>query len=120
MMMNNNIHETIVEFLQNENVELKNETGDELIRMIFRNARTDGLSWRGMRLTNHGLTIMSCYFESFKIKPKNITNSVIVYLDRVAKFPYYLDDEKIVVFEDNLGVRIILAEGDLELVMKMG
>lgn len=97
-------------------------TDEQIVRMMFSSYRgRDGAS-RGMRLTNIGLEIMKSYFTFFEIKmPENhmVQSGELIYLDRRATLPYFFSNDRIVVFETELGIKLKLADGDIPTLIEM-
>lgn len=96
-------------------------TDDKLAQKIFANFRGADAS-RGLRLTKFGVEIMKKYFwffaiplpEGAAVKPKTL-----LYLDRRATMPYYVSNEGYVVFERDLGFKLKLAEGNMDVVREI-
>jgi hypothetical protein len=110
------IHGAIVDFLR--------ETHDpklaplialadvQIVHRMFFNYR----SRHGVRLTNFGLQILKSYFRHYEVKvPKDevVKPIHLVFLDDHATMPYYCDDGRIVVFDQELGVKLRLVDGRL-------
>lgn len=80
-------------------------TEDHVVHLIF---------LHGLRLTQYGLQILQCHFQSCRIDvPDNELHrpSHLVFLDTVAKMPYYCGDVYLVVFDHLLGFKLRLVEG---------
>lgn len=90
--------------------------GDEqLVRMMFSSYRGRADA-RGMRLTNFGLQVMRSVFKSYEIalpEGHRLRVPEILYLDHRASLPYFVSDERVVLFESELGLKLKLADGDL-------
>lgn len=88
---------------------------DHLIRMMFASYRGKSDA-KGLRLTNFGMQVLRSVFMCYEIKlPEGhkLKAPEILYLDHRATLPYFVSDEKIVVFETELGMKIKLADGDI-------
>jgi hypothetical protein len=95
-------------------------TDEQVARMMFSNFRGKGNETRGMRLTSGGLKMMLSCFQHVEVilpKARKLQAGELVYLDRRAKLPYYCTDEKLVVFETELGMKIKLYGGDINAII---
>ena len=84
----------------------------KIMHRMFFNHRSE----RGVRLSNHGLQIMQNYFRSYTIAvpaDEEIKPLHLVFLDERVSLPYYFDAERIVVFDDELAVKLRLVDGRL-------
>lgn len=94
---------------------------DQFVRMMFSNYRGREES-RGLRLTNFGLQVMARFFRSYEIampEGHQLRSPEILYLDGRAKLPYYVTDAKLVVFEGELGMKLKLADGDINTLIEI-
>jgi len=69
---------------------------------------------RGVRLTQFGLQIMQSYFRSYEIQMPDdevIKPLHLVFLDEHVSLPYYFGKGCIVVFDDELAVKLRLVDG---------
>jgi hypothetical protein len=112
----NAIHRAILAFLREVNdpklAPLVTLTDEQIIHRMFSNQRGS----RGVRLTKFGLQVMQGYFETYEVKvPQDevIKPSHLMFLDEHATLPYYCGDGRIVVFDDELGVKLRLVNGRL-------
>jgi len=95
---------------------------DQMMRLMFSSVRNDSGKTRGMRLTNSGLEIMKSCFQFFDVPREaglDINNNELLYLDRRAKLPYYIDASRVVVFESDLGMLLKLADGSIHTLMQI-
>jgi hypothetical protein len=124
----NRVHEKLVSLLRDatkkdENAVLQGKTDEQIVRMIFGNFRGRDQSTRGMRLTNFGLQIMKTYFQAYDIsrpEGRKIAPLELLYLDRKAKLPYFIKvDGDLVMFDPELGIKLKLADGDIETLIDM-
>lgn len=84
----------------------------QILRRVFRNYRGE----RGMRLSQFGLQIMQCYFRSYEIfipDDEVILPVHLIFLDERAALPFFLDQQRIVVFNAEVGVKLRLLDGRL-------
>lgn len=99
------------------------KTDEQVMRLMFGNFRGRDQSTRGMRLTNFGLQIMETYFQSYNIRRaegRKIAPVELLYLDRKAKLPYYIkDDNNLVMFDPELGIKLKLCDGDIQTLIDM-
>ena len=89
---------------------------EQIVRMMFSNYRGKGTNARGLRLTNSGMQMMIRYFRYFEIKlhkDRKIQTGELLYLDRRATLPYFYSNEKMVLFETELGMKLKLYDGDI-------
>lgn len=94
---------------------------DHLIRMMFASYRGKNDA-KGLRLTNFGMQVLRSVFMCYEIKlPDEHTLKApeILYLDHRATLPYFVSNEKIVVFETELGMKIKLADGDINTLIEI-
>lgn len=91
------------------------------LRYIFKNFRGGKTNPRGLRLSSHGLKIMKASFESFEVQLNVVTNPrmivtpmVLTDLERSLALPYFLDSQKIVVFDAQQAVWIYLLGSTLK------
>lgn len=124
----NKVHRQIIDYIRKESekselelaTKLKSMLDDEqIVRMMFISYRGSDKDSRGMRLTNFGLQLMMTFFQSFEITltKTRINASELLYLDNHATLPYFLEADKLVVFETDLGMKIKLAGNDLTILM---
>lgn len=128
--MTTSVQHQIVELLKGYDDDEPNELAgfmramppEKAIRVIFHNFRSGNGNPRGLRLSNHGLMIMKQYFQCYEIRFREgyrICARHLLYLDRIVKFPYYYAHEYLVLFESRLGVRLRLADGDIDTLMEV-
>jgi hypothetical protein len=96
---------------------------EQVVRRMFRNFRGRDNDARGLRLTNFGKEVMTFYFKPYEITAKDgrkPADMELVYLDRRAKLPYYIEDNgNIVMFDPELGIKLKLADGDIRVLIAM-
>lgn len=115
---------------------LTTEPEEKLARKIFLSFRNDEQhNSKGLRLTKFGVELMKRYFKYSEIpvtsKDETLKVKILLYLDRVAKMPYYIGgtgksslsktnkpikiNEFYILFETELAIKMKLAEGNLEI-----
>ena len=98
------------------------KTDEQVVRMMFSNIRGRDSQMRGLRLTNFGVTVMRSYFQAYEIERegKKVGPLELVYLDKKARLPYWVDDTgNVVMFDPELGIKLKLADGDITILMEM-
>ena len=98
------------------------KSDEQIIRMMFSNFRGRAEAARGLRLTNFGVTVMRTYFQGYEIERegKKVGPMELVYLDKKARLPYWIDDQgNVVMFDPELGIKLKLADGDITILMEM-
>lgn len=121
------VHKQLVQFIK-ENAEKDNnplvvalEECDEyqVYRKIFKNYRNIGIQ-KGFELTWLGFNIFKLYFSVYEViipVEEKIRAYDILYLDKKAKLPYYIqrdgDDglKKVLTFDGQLALMLKLADG---------
>jgi hypothetical protein len=76
------------------------------------------LSDYSLRLTKIGVQIVEQYFPSYIIKTKQPFSVKAIHIHNLEKemlLPYYIDNKKIVVFNEKDAVDLKLIDGDVEL-----
>lgn len=73
---------------------------EDLLYQIFKNFRLSPNNVTGLRLSPYGLKIMKKVYDyySYKIKDIKITSNIVIKMDKVMKFPYYIDGKQMVLF----------------------
>ncbi len=97
------------------NPNLDNLCDEKFIHLLFLNFRGQEETAKGLRLTYLGLELMQKCFEHFEIKRNDIfpTYRELIYLDTTSKLPYFISKNKIVVFEKDLAVYLMMTDGIL-------
>ncbi len=98
------------------------KSDEQIVRMMFSNFRGRAEQARGLRLTNFGVTVMRSYFQAYEIERegKRLGPMELVYLDKKARLPYWVDPEgNVVMFDPELGIKLKLADGDVSILMEM-
>jgi len=67
---------------------------------IFKNFRLSPNNVTGLRLSPYGLKIMKKVYDyyQYKIQDIKITSNIVIKMDKVMKFPYYVDGKQMVLF----------------------
>lgn len=89
---------------------------EQIIQRLFFNHRGQ----RGVRLSKFGHEIMRYYFRSYEVRlPEDevIMPRHLIFLDEHVALPYFLDTHRIVVFNDELGVKLRLVDGRLSVLV---
>jgi hypothetical protein len=126
----NRVHISVIKHIRDSSKEdggkiaatFANLTDEQVVRQMFSNYRGRDEKARGLRLTNIGLEMMKSYFHYYEIKlaeGRRVAPNEILYLDRRATLPYFYSNEKIVVFETELGVKLKLADGEIATLIQM-
>ena len=73
---------------------------EDLLYQIFKNFRLSPNNVTGLRLSPYGLKIMKKVYDyyQYKIQDIKITSNIVIKMDRVMKFPYYVDSKQMVLF----------------------
>ena len=93
---------------------------EQIVKKMFSNVRGDREDVRGLRLTNFGLTVMKKFFKFYQQKMpsgKRLMPLHLLYLDQHASMPYFCSDEEFIMFDHQLGLKIKLADGNMDIVM---
>ena len=107
---------------------ISNLTDEVLLRMMFVNYRAGGGAGRGLRLTNFGLQIMRRYFKGYEVSaPEGILRAPgqtlsaahLLYLDSRATMPYHCSPKGFVMYEQDLGIHLTLADGNLDTLIEI-
>lgn len=93
-------------------------TDKQIVHLMFSNR--DKENSHGMRLTRFGLQVMQEFFKGTIIVVKKKMATVhLLYLEKSAKFPYFYQNDELVVFDDVLGFKLKLADGDIDILIKI-
>lgn len=73
---------------------------EDLLYQIFKNFRLSPNNVTGLRLSPYGLKIMKKVYDyyQYKIQDIKITSNIVIKMDKVMKFPYYVDSKQMVLF----------------------
>lgn len=73
---------------------------EDLLYQIFKNFRLSPNNVTGLRLSPYGLKIMKKVYDyyQYKIQDIKITSNIVIKMDKVMKFPYYVDGKQMVLF----------------------
>ena len=101
----------VIDYVRNKNV------SDAQISLMFVNRSSDSIE-SSLRVSKIGLQILEEHFPSYVIKikqPFTVKAIHIHNLEREMLLPYYIDNKKIVVFNEKDAVDLKLIDGDVEL-----
>ena len=102
----------IVDYLKSKNV-----SDAQMFTMFVSRVGTDNFE-QSLRLTKMGVQVLEEHFPSYVIKikqPFTVKAIHIHNLEREMLLPYYIDNKKIVVFNEKDAVDLKLIDGDVEL-----
>ena len=73
---------------------------EDLLYQIFKNFRLSPNNVTGLRLSPYGLKIMKKVYDyyQYKIQDIKITSNIVIKMDKVMKFPHYVDGKQMVLF----------------------
>lgn len=120
----NHVQTRVVKFFResvSSDRRLSEFTDEQIARMMFVNYRPKSRN-RGLRLTNFGLQFMKGMFQAVEIPMPSghkMQSRELLYLDKRATMPYYASDERLVVFESDLGIMLRLADGDISTLIEV-
>lgn len=126
----NKVHAAVIQHIRNASAEEGGKfaehfgtlSDEQIVRMMFSNFRGRDNKARGLRLTNMGLELMKSYFRAYEIampEGHRVQSRETLYLDKRATLPYFFSNEKVVVFETELGVKLKLADGDINTLIEI-
>ena len=121
------VHATLVQFIKEVTEKDKNPLADaldqcseyQIYRKIFKNYRNIGIQ-KGFELTWLGFNLFKSYFSVYEViipLEEKIRAYDILYLDKKATMPYYIQREsydglkKILTFDAQLALMLKLADG---------
>jgi hypothetical protein len=93
------------------------ETPSDACHQIFSSYRGGATSGKGLRLSDVGLQLMKTFFKCYEIPLPGgykITAPHLIYLDRIAEMPYWLNHQYISVFDSDLAMMLRLMDGNLQ------
>jgi len=111
MYKDNQSKKIVIDYVRNKNV------SDAQISLMFVNRSSDSIE-SSLRVSKIGLQILEEHFPSYVIKikqPFTVKAIHIHNLEREMLLPYYIDNKKIVVFNEKDAVDLKLIDGDVEL-----
>ena len=96
----------------------------EFTKWVFSSTRGTGDNLRGLRLHSLGYELMKSCYQCYEIdmpEDTKLTASQLLYLDRTATLPYYIDrtNSKLMLFEASLGVKLKLVDGSISALMEI-
>ncbi len=111
MYKDNQSKKIVIDYVRNKNV------SDAQISLMFVNRSSDSIQ-SSLRVSKIGLQIIEEHLPSYVIKikqPFTVKAIHIHNLEREMLLPYYIDNKKIVVFNEKDAVDLKLIDGDVEL-----
>ena len=91
----------IVEFID-KNTKLasyKEATFNSKCHYMFSNFRMVNRTPTGLRLTNKGYKLLNRFFDSYEFETnEDLTGSILLALDKNLKWPYYIDNRRIIFY----------------------
>tara|TARA_Y100001970_G_C14190795_1_gene835261 strand:- start:529 stop:918 length:390 start_codon:yes stop_codon:yes gene_type:complete len=112
MYKDNQNKKIIIDYLKSKNV-----SDAQMFTMFVSRVGTDNFE-QSLRLTKMGVQVLEEHFPSYVIKikqPFTVKAIHIHNLEREMLLPYYIDNKKIVVFNEKDAVDLKLIDGDVEL-----
>lgn len=112
MYKDNQNKKIIIDYLKSKNV-----SDAQMFTMFVSRMGTDNFE-QSLRLTKMGVQVLEEHFPSYVIKikqPFTVKAIHIHNLEREMLLPYYIDNKKIVVFNEKDAVDLKLIDGDVEL-----
>lgn len=92
-------------------------TPGEACHQIFSNYRGGDALGKGLRLSDVGLQLMKTFFKCYEIALPGgyrVTMPHLLYLDRTAEMPYWLNHQYISVFDSDLAMMLRLVDGSIQ------
>ncbi len=111
MYKDNQSKKIVIDYVRNKNV------SDAQISLMFVNRSSASIE-SSLRVSKIGLQILEEHFPSnvIKIKQPFTVKAIHIHnLEREMLLPYYIDNKKIVVFNEKDAVDLKLIDGDVEL-----
>jgi hypothetical protein len=128
MSVTEKVHTALITYIRDASVEsglnkISDWSDEELTKRMFENVRgSRETGIRGLRLTNFGLTLMKSFFKGYEQKMpegKNLTPLHLLYLDQHASMPYHCNNDGFYIFDHDLGIKMKLADGHIEILMEI-
>ena len=97
--LKNSLQYKITKHLRQE-LEIEEYEINDLLFQIFKNFRLTPNNVSGLRLSPYGLKIMKKIYDHYQynLKDVKITSEIVIKMDEVMKYPYYVDGKKLVLF----------------------
>lgn len=96
---------------------LEDKDPQQVCHLIFASYRGNSELAKGMRLSDEGLQLMKAFFKSYEVKligGYKITAPHLIYLDRVNRMPYWLNNEYATFFDSELAMMLKLVDGSIQ------
>lgn len=114
----------IIQQLKQHHEKLNEYTDAEVVSMVFKNSLSRYNSYAvkqiGWRLNDYGNVLMMSVYDhyDFGIQKQNITNAVILKMNKVTTWPYYLGRKRLVLYSKDDAMWFKLYGYDLEKYVK--
>lgn len=114
----------IIQQLKQHHEKLNEYTDAEVVSMVFKNSLSRYNSYAvkqiGWRLSDYGNVLMMSVYDhyDFGIQEQNITNAVILKMNKVTTWPYYLGRKLLVLYSKDDAMWFKLYGYDLEKYVK--
>lgn len=95
---------------------------DEFVSKFFSNVHGRAGEKKGLRLTKLGVEVMQRYFTSYEAPvpaDESVLSKAMMYLHERARMPYYVSNDRFVLFERDLGIKLKLADGSFRLLQEI-
>lgn len=89
----------------------------ETCHFLFSNYRGDLETGKGFRLSDVGLQLMKTFFKSHEVALPGgykLAKNHLIYLDRIAVMPYWINDSYIISFDSDLAMMLKLNDGSIQ------
>jgi hypothetical protein len=96
---------------------LEGKDPQQACHVIFSSYRGGSDQAKGMRLSDEGLQLLKAFFKChdvYLVPGYKQTLPHILYMDRVAKMPYWMNDKYCAMFDSELAMMLRLAEGRIQ------
>lgn len=123
--MLNPIHEKIITHIRTKLQDKKSEKIDEFLalddlvitRNMFANFRFDGNITSGIRLNSVGSKVLCNFFDYYTSEITTLSTSfskLLIFLENTCTMPYFIDENKVIMFESELGSMLVLSGGNMD------
>lgn len=122
MTIHQKIAEALIKQAEAKSSPLKNlldgKSIQQVCHLIFMNYREgNGKQIKGLRLSDVGLQLMKAFFQvnDVMLTPGyKITAPHLIYMDRVNRMPYWLNNSYCAMFDSDLAMMLKLADGKIQ------
>lgn len=114
----------VVQRLKQHHEKLNDYTDSELVSMVFKNSLSRynqyAVKQVGWRLSDYGNVLMMPVYDhyDFGIQEQNVTNNLILKMNRITTWPYYLGRKQLVFYSKDDAMWFKLYGYDLEKYVK--